>query len=102
MSVKPITPSEARAAYGLDFPDWVIDTFNKVITKNLKGKVSRFTKDEVLIELEKQGKALACEIYDKHWLDVEPLYMKFGWLVEYDRPGYNESYSGEYKFTMNE
>ena len=32
------------------------------------------------------------------WLDVEGIYRKAGWDVEYDSPGYCEDYPATFKF----
>jgi hypothetical protein len=39
------------------------------------------------------------DVYDKGWLNIEPVYAEFGWVVEYDKPGYNESYDATFEFT---
>jgi hypothetical protein len=39
------------------------------------------------------------EIFKKGWLDVEEIYGKAGWKVEYDKPGYNEDYAAHFIFT---
>ena len=39
------------------------------------------------------------DIFDNHWLDVEDLYRKNGWKVDYDKPGYNESYNAYFVFS---
>jgi len=38
------------------------------------------------------------EIFDKGWLNVEEVYRAAGWAVEYDKPGFNESYSATFTF----
>ncbi len=38
------------------------------------------------------------EIYERHLLDVEPSYRAEGWEVEYDKPGYNETYEATFTF----
>jgi hypothetical protein len=40
------------------------------------------------------------DIYDKHWMDFEDHYRKAGWVVEYDRPAYNESYPPTFTFRV--
>lgn len=39
------------------------------------------------------------EIFDKGWLDIESAYRKAGWHVEYDKPGYCETYVAYWEFT---
>jgi hypothetical protein len=38
-------------------------------------------------------------MYDKGWMDVEDVYQKAGWEVEFDKPGYNEDYEANFKFS---
>lgn len=35
----------------------------------------------------------------QHWLNFEGAYRRAGWKVEFDKPGYNESYPATFKFT---
>jgi hypothetical protein len=32
-------------------------------------------------------------------MDVEDVYQKAGWEVEFDKPGYNEDYEANFKFS---
>ena len=37
-------------------------------------------------------------LYEKHYLDVEDAYRKRGWIVDYDKPAYNETYDAFFEF----
>jgi hypothetical protein len=37
-------------------------------------------------------------MFNKHWFDIEDIYRKAGWAVEFDKPGYNESYESFFVF----
>lgn len=39
-------------------------------------------------------------IFDNHWLDFEGIYIRKGWKVSYDRPGYDENYDPYYIFSV--
>lgn len=39
------------------------------------------------------------ELFDKGWMDIEPIYRKSGWRVEYDKPAYNETYPATFTFS---
>jgi len=39
------------------------------------------------------------EVFDKGWLNIEPMYRAAGWKVVYDKPAYNESYEPTFTFT---
>jgi hypothetical protein len=38
-------------------------------------------------------------VFDRHLLDVEEVFEDVGWDVDYDKPGYNESYQPTFTFT---
>jgi hypothetical protein len=55
---------------------------------------------QILVTAEAAGTPTSTDlIYANRWMDVEPVYRKAGWKVDYDRPGYNESYEAHYTFT---
>ena len=98
MAVKPITPNEVAGKKQEIFPDEVFEAFNEVIaTKCVDGRAS-FTVDEVVAVMVSEG-LKRNDIFANHWLDVEDVYRKAGWVVEYDQPGYNEDYSAFFVFT---
>ncbi len=41
-------------------------------------------------------------VYDNKWLDVEELFSKYGWSVDYDKPGFNEEHDPIFTFTKRE
>jgi hypothetical protein len=38
------------------------------------------------------------QVFDNNWLDVEDIFRKAGWKVNYEKPAYNESYPASFKF----
>lgn len=113
--IKPITYQEAIDISLKEIPDEVINAFNMLITKNLSKvfKIATVKQDDVIqkiIELmifnyadigaAQSVRDLRAKIFEEKWLDVEPLFSAAGWKVEYDKPGYSESYSAFYRFSM--
>ena len=103
--MKPITPKEARENRGSSFPDFVMAAFNEVITENLDAKGSAEFIQNIVIDriLAKQPQGNMTpltrkDVFDKNWLDVEIVYEQAGWTVEYDKPGFNESYLAKFIF----
>jgi len=94
--IKPISPKEAEGKKV--FPDEVLEAFNALIVKNLRNGSASFKQDEVVSILTQQGFD-ENQIYKDHLLDVEAEYQSAGWTVEYDGPGYNETYPATFKFT---
>ncbi len=95
--VAPIKPSQIAKRQNSSIPGEVIETFNEIITEKYSGLSARVTQEEVIERLVKKGLKREV-IYEKRWLDVEDIFRKSGWDVEYDKPGFNESYGAYFVF----
>lgn len=97
---KPITPEQASKLKQSVIPDFVIDAFNDAITKNLRDGSARVLQKDVVAAI----KAKAPEdfemgrLFSENMLDVEPLFRAAGWRVDYDKPGYCETYDAFFVF----
>lgn len=96
--VNPIRPSEVIKHKATVVPDAVIEAFNHLIAVHFSGGQARVTQDAVVELLTATGMNRE-EIFDKKYLDVEDIYAAAGWKVEYDKPGFNESYAANFTFT---
>lgn len=38
------------------------------------------------------------DVFAQHWLDIEDVYRAEGWIVDYDKPAYNQSYRAYFVF----
>jgi len=103
MSIKPITPKEATEEIEKNFPNFVIEGINNAINKHYFGKASFTIKQKVIAD---EIMAVAPEgvtrekLFEKHWMDFEKIYEKFGWNIKYDRPGYDENYDAFFEFKI--
>lgn len=98
--VTAISPTDIVAQKAKDFPDFVLQEWNKIIAKNFtSGSALVFQKDVIEVLLPHTQHGNRQEIFDQHWLDVEEIYRAQGWDVVYDKPAYNESYEASFKFT---
>ena len=96
---QPITPAEVAQLFVETIPDEVIQAFNECITENWNGSSNEATitqRDVVskicnLMGIDKSD-------FNYKWLNIEPLFMQSGWQVEYDKPGFNESYEATFCF----
>jgi hypothetical protein len=97
----PISPNEALAPSSGGIPEFVFTVFNQFLTTRISPRhpTANITQNEVLKKLEETGHTRA-EILGRCWLDVEPLYEKAGWIVKYDKPGYNETYEPYWVFSV--
>lgn len=100
MAVQPIKPSQVIKAKKDGLPDFVIEAFNGLIAKNFNGSYSTVQQDEVLsVILSKMPEgSTRQQVFDNNWLDVEDIFRKAGWEVNYDKPAYNESHPATFKF----
>jgi hypothetical protein len=100
MTIKPITPQEVSEQKIKNIPDNVINCWNKAIVRNCKGGGSYATifQSEIVGLLADAMEVSREEVFASDWLDIEPIYRAAGWKVEYDKPGYNETYVAYYTF----
>ena len=95
----PIKPSEVRAKKTANIPDAVFEVFNRLIVESWDGGSATVLQDEVAglvadaLDIDRK------EVYRRHLLDVEESYREQGWDVEYDKPGYHETYSASFRFS---
>jgi len=101
---KPFSPEEALASRASVIPDFVINAVNSLLAARYSGSSCQIEQKEIIEaikdEAAKQGLTVTMDwIFEKNWLDFEPLYEKEGWKVVYDKPGYCESYSPFFIFS---
>lgn len=100
-----ITPNEVLELKEGQIPDEVFAAFDELIAKDFnQGYATVMQNEVVLLALKKlkvagHRKMTRQMIFDNHWLDVEAIYRKRGWKVEYDKPAYNETYEASFKFS---
>lgn len=100
----PIRPSEVAELRAKMIPEEVFASFNELIGKSYDGKHACVLQDDVvaliLEKMKKAGREIdRQEIFDNHWLDVEDIYRKAGWRVDFDRSGIGEAYAAKFDFT---
>lgn len=80
-------------------PPEVFEAFNELITENFSGGEAHVRQDAVVERiLAKLPDVKSGMVFAKGWLNVEQAYQREGWVVTYDKPGYNESYEASFKF----
>lgn len=100
MAVQPIKPSQVIKKKKDSIPDYVIESFNELIAKHFNGSSSTIRQDEVLsLILSKMPRYSRQNVFDNNWLDVEDIFRKAGWQVNYYKPAYNgSSYPATFEF----
>lgn len=94
----PIKPEEVVAKRLVDIPEEVIQVFNELISQNWNGHSATVDQSKACKAICKALKIKSYEAYERNLLDIESLYEQSGWVVKYDKPGYNESYEAHYVF----
>lgn len=95
--VKPIRPEEITGEKAKQIPDSVLKTFNTLIAQNFSSGSAIVLEKDIVAQLIERG-INRSQIYVNHWLDVEDIYREAGWNVEYDKPGFNETYDASFTF----
>lgn len=89
----PISPKEAAAKPAI--PDFVFEAVNSF----LNGGPVTFTMNALIRRMVLPSDVKRHDIFEKSWLDFEPAYRAKGWRVDFDKPGFNESYEANWTFT---
>lgn len=100
--IQPIKPENAVEIK--EIPDFVIDTFNQLIRKNMSDGRSKVLQKDALELARIKASALHMQvderrILEERWLDIEGIYRKVGWIVQYDKPTYGENFEAYFLFS---
>lgn len=108
--IKPIKPNEvvSRKATTV-IPDYVFEAFNYFIVKNFRDGSATVMQNEVVDRIVSEqydvhdntppsSQVTREYIFRNHLLDIEDVYREAGWVVEYDKPAYCETYEASFKF----
>jgi hypothetical protein len=99
----PIKPDEVGKQKTARIPEEVFEAFNELIAQHWNGSSATIIQSEVANIAVEKLKVRMPEItrqtlFDENWMDVEESYRMAGWTVEYDKPGYNETYEANFTF----
>lgn len=98
--MKPLSPWEINGMMGEIIPDVVVEAINNLLKKKYRGRAVNLKQDEIIAEIQRLDINIRREkIFEESWMDFESLFEKNGWKVEFDKPGYNETYSAYFTFT---
>lgn len=99
MRVQPIRPEDVEAQKHANVPNEVIEAWNETIAKHYNNGRSSFPQIELINCIARKTSITDhFMIRNSGWLDLEEVYRKQGWSVDYDRPAYNESYEPRFTF----
>jgi hypothetical protein len=96
---KPITPKDVESIKAARMRPEMIEAANELIAEKWNGYNANFTVAELCARARLKLKMEAKESFQDGELDIEVVFRKHGWRVEFDRPGYNEMYDAHWIFT---
>jgi hypothetical protein len=96
-TVQAIRPEDVVSQKRDSIPNEVIECFNELIVENYNGAYATVYQEDVVKRIVAKGIGRE-KIFKNSWLDVEEIFEAEGWRVEYDKPGYCESYEAHFKF----
>ena len=90
---RPITPAQASKKAAVNFPNEIINAVNNLISEKFSGRESVSIKQkDIISEARRLGLEIPDrELFDKGYLNLEPVYRKAGWTVGYEKPSYGDS-----------
>ena len=95
---KPITPKDVESAKTSHTLPLIIEAANELIVEKWNGYNATFTLRELGTRARAKLGMQEDQEFERGQLDIEPIFRKAGWIVEYDRPGYNENYEAHFIF----
>jgi hypothetical protein len=99
--IKPILPKEIDDAKSATVHPKMIEAANNLIIKEWNGYSAHFKLKELVAEFVKicGEETTETRVYKEQNLNIEDIFRKAGWKVNYDSPGYNENYDAYFEFS---
>lgn len=94
----PIKPEDVGRRHAITIPNEVIEVFNDEIERAWDGTKAVVHQQDLIDRIGSKMTITGASIIERRWLDVESVYRAAGWTVEYDKPGYNETYDPQFTF----
>ena len=94
--LKPEDISDSKEEY---IPDVVFDVVNALITQEWNGRSACIKQKDIIEKIGQISDLTKDIIYKKNYLDIENVYRKNGWEVEYESPAWGESFDAYFEFT---
>ena len=100
-NMKPITPTQLLKEKPIT-PEMekMIANINDLLSIHFNGGSVNLKQEKIIENILKLKPDLNRDfVFDNYLLNFKLIYQQYGWEVEVDRPGYNESYNMVYTFT---
>lgn len=96
--IKPLSPHDIMDNIEKIIPTFVIEAVNNLLIKKFRGGEVTIKQLEIMEEIKRLSDITSTEVYLNKWMDFEEVYNKNGWIVNYDKPGYDENYDAFFTF----
>lgn len=97
--IAPLRPEEIIKDLDTIIPSPIILAINNLLKLSYRhGSAKIKLKDIIAEAIRLDDKLTETEMYEKKWLDFENLFEAYGWIVTYDKPGYDETYDSYFIF----
>ena len=97
--IKPIDVDKIDELFQKQIPECIIDAVNKLIISHYSPtkKEATIKQDEIrdMVVTEEMSRN---KIFKNNWLDIEDIYRNVGWIVEYEKPAYCETWDAYFVF----
>jgi len=104
--MKPISPEKVEQIRIHEMPEAIIQATNEMIVRKWNGSSATVKVDEIIEQYfrlkglhTKANTRERKELFDKHYLDIEPAYREAGWKVKFEKPDYTESFPSYFVFS---
>jgi len=102
--MKPISPEKVEQIRIHEMPEAIIQATNELIVRSWNGTSATVKVDEIInqyfrVVREEDSVMTRKELFDKHYLDIEPAYREAGWKVKFESPDYTESFPSYFVFS---
>lgn len=94
----PISPDEVPDKQIVSLPAEVFATFDELIVEAWDGRVAKVLQSVAVDKISAKLRCTRETVFNRGWLNIEAAYRSVGWVVEYDKPGYNETYEASFLF----
>ena len=100
--MEPISPDQVQSAKDKNIPEEVIDAFNQLIVEQWDGREAIIAQEDAIsriLALMGKKEDYRQTLFTNRWMDVESMFRKAGWDVEYKKPAHNENFAATYTFS---
>jgi hypothetical protein len=99
LTVRPLSPGEVDDARAKSIPGEVIEIFNGLIAEKWNGVSATVDQGAAAQAIADKMGITTGVAFERGFLDIESIYRHAGWVVYYDKPGFNEDYLATFRFT---